>query len=123
MSLDKENKNIGYRLGRLFAVLEKIQTEGNPSLNSTIRDRFYASASSTPVVAFVNLMRLKQHHLAKIDNPGRRIYFEKLLGEILDGVDVFPAKLCLMDQGQFAVGYYHQNQDFFKSKKENNSEN
>ena len=113
VSLDTGNVNIGYRLGRLFAVLEKIQTEANPGINATIRDRFYASASSTPAVAFGNLMRLKQHHLAKIENPGRRIYFEKLLGEILDAVAVFPAHLSLMDQGQFAIGYYHQNRDFF----------
>ena len=120
MSLDPGNTNIGYRLGRLFAVLEKIQTEANPGINATIRDRFYASASSTPAVAFGNLMRLKQHHLAKLDNPGRRIYFEKLLGEILDAVDVFPANLSLMDQGQFAIGYYHQNRDFYTG---HNSEN
>ena len=120
MSLDPGNANIGYRLGRLFAVLEKIQTEANPGINATIRDRFYASASSTPAVSFGNLMRLKQHHLAKIDNPGRRIYFEKLLGEILDAVDVFPANLSLMDQGQFAIGYYQQNRDFYTG---HNSEN
>ena len=121
MSLDTGNVNIGYRLGRLFAVLEKIQTEANPGINATIRDRFYASASSTPAVAFGNLMRLKQHHLAKLENPGRKIYFEKLLGEVLDEVAVFPAHLSLMDQGQFAIGYYHQNRDFFtKHDTENN---
>ena len=122
MSLDKENKNIGYRLGRLFAVLEKIQTEANPGINATIRDRFYASASATPAVAFGNLMRLKQHHLAKIESPGRKIYFEKLLGEILEAVDVFPANLSLMDQGQFAIGYYHQNRDFFTGNNAGNNQ-
>ena len=123
MSLDTGNENIGYRLGRLFAVLEKIQTEANPGINATIRDRFYSSASSTPAVAFGNLMRLKQHHLAKIENPGRKIYFEKLLGEIFDKVDIFPAKLSLMDQGQFAIGYYHQNRDFFTGNNNTGNDN
>jgi CRISPR-associated protein Csd1 len=120
MSLDDSNTNIGYRLGRLFAVLEKIQQEANPGINATIRDRFYGAASGTPVAVFGNLMRLKNHHLAKLTSTGRRIYFEKLLGGIIDGVEAntsFPAHLSLEEQGRFAIGYYHQHQDFFLKNK------
>ena len=119
MSLDPENTNIGYRLGRLFAALEKIQQEANPGLNATIRDRFYGAASGTPITVFGNLMRLKNHHLAKLENAGRRINFERLLSEIMDGVEArsgFPAHLCLDDQGRFAIGYYHQMQEFYTKK-------
>ncbi|MBF0566478.1 MAG: type I-C CRISPR-associated protein Cas8c/Csd1 [Nitrospirae bacterium] len=116
MALDTDNMNIGYRLGRLFAVLEKIQEEANPGINSTIRDRFYGSASGTPVAAFPTLMRLKNHHLAKLENRGRAVNFEKLIGEIIDGVKDFSTHLSLQDQGRFAVGYYHQRQDFFTKK-------
>lgn len=127
MSLDKGNTNIGYRLGRLFAVLEKIQQEANPGINATIRDKFYSAASSTPASVFGNLMRLKNHHLSKLESPGRATSFEKLLGEIfyrsgdLPGISKFPAHLTLDDQGMFAIGYYHQRQDFF-TKKTNESE-
>jgi CRISPR-associated protein Csd1 len=119
MSLDETNTDIGYRLGRLFAVLEKIQQEANPGINTTIRDRFYGAASGTPVTVFGNLMRLKNHHLAKLTSHGRRIYFEKLLGRIIGGVSAgvgFPTHLGLEEQGRFAVGYYHQQQDFFAKK-------
>jgi len=116
MSLDLENSNPGYRLGRLFATLEKIQSEANPGINATIRDRFYGAASSTPVTVFGNLMRLKNHHLAKLPSTGRRIYFERVIGEIMGGVSDFPANLNLADQGRFAIGYYHQTQDFFTKK-------
>ena len=115
--LDPENKNIGYRLGRLFAALEKIQGEAQNSINATIRDRFYGAASSTPVTVFGNLMRLKNHHLAKLE-PGRRINFERLLGEIMDGISDFPAHLALADQARFAIGYYHQMQAFYTKKAE-----
>ncbi len=111
MSLDIENKNVGYCLGRLFATLEKIQDEANRGINATIRDRFYGAASGTPVTVFPNLIRLMTHHLSKLDNPGRVIYFEKLIGEILDKIDDFPATLSMEDQGRFALGYYHQNDD------------
>ena len=113
MSLDTSNTNIGYRLGRLFAVLEKVQEEASPGLNATIRDRFYGSASGTPEVAFSHLMKLKNHHLAKIENKGRAINLERLIGEIVDGINDFPSHLDLHDQGRFAVGYYHQRQNFF----------
>jgi len=116
VSLDLNNTNTGYRLGRLFAALEKIQSEANPGINATIRDKFYGAASSTPVTVFGNLMRLKNHHLAKLDSVGRRITFEKLLGEIICGINDFPPHLTLDDQGRFAIGYYHQMQDFFTKK-------
>ncbi len=113
VSLDKENTNPGYRLGRLFATLEKIQEEASPGINATIRDRFYGAASSTPASVFPTLIKGSKHHLAKLENPGRVTNFEKLLGEIIGGLDDFPPHLSLADQGRFAIGYYHQRQDFF----------
>lgn len=114
VSLDESNTNAGYRLGRLFAVLEKIQEEANPGINATIRDRFYGAASSTPVTVFSTLLKLKNHHLSKLENRGRAVNLEKRIGEIMDGIGDFPAQLPLADQGRFAIGYYHQRQDFFK---------
>ena len=111
--LDLANTNAAYRLGRLFAVLEKIQEEANPGLNATIRERYYGAASSTPVAVFTTLLRLKNHHLAKLSNRGRAVNFERLLGEILGGIADFPRHLSLPDQGRFSLGYYNQRQDFF----------
>lgn len=111
--LDTTNLSASYRLGRLFAVLEKVQEEASPGLNATIRDRYYGAASSTPVAVFTTLLRLKNHHLAKLENRGRAVNFEKLIGEIVDGIGDFPGHLALPDQGRFALGYYHQRQAFF----------
>jgi CRISPR-associated protein Csd1 len=116
VALDPDNTHTGYRLGRLFAVLEKIQQEAQGDINATIRDKFYGAASSSPLAVFSNLMKLKNHHLAKLERPGRVSQFEKLIGEILDGVKSFPAQMPLPEQGLFAIGYYHQRQDFFKPK-------
>ena len=114
--LDLENKNPAYRLGRLFAVLEKIQMEASSSrkLNTTIRDRYYGAASATPAIVFPSLLRLKTHHLNKLV-PGRKIQMEKLIGEIIDGLEAkpLPNHLQLPEQGLFALGYYHQWQKLF----------
>lgn len=120
VSLDKENNNIGYLLGRLFASLEKIQAESHPGINATIRDKFYGAASSCPVTVFGNLMRLKNHHLGKIENKGRRVNFERLIGEIMSGIGDFPSHLKLQDQGRFAIGYYHQMDEFYNLKEKQN---
>ncbi|MDD2882315.1 MAG: type I-C CRISPR-associated protein Cas8c/Csd1 [Rhodoferax sp.] len=113
--LDLTNPSPAYRMGRLFATLEKIQEEASPGLNATIRDRYYGAASSTPVAVFTTLLRLKNSHLKKL-SVGRGLWFEKLLGEILSTVADFPKHLPLPDQGRFALGYYHQRQEFFTKK-------
>ena len=115
--LDKDNNNQGYLCGRLFAVLDKIQEDANNI--SSIRERYMNAASATPSVVFATILNLSVHHSEKLDG-GRKIYFEKLKREILDKVsaDGFPTHLDLQDQGRFFVGYYHQRQDFFTSKKE-----
>ena len=120
MTLDTTNPSIAYRLGRLFAVLEKVQEEAyDNSLNTTIKDRFFSSASANPVAVFPRLLRLHAHHLDKLSHPGRKTNIEKLVQEICSHLPAdagFPAHLPLADQGRFFIGYYHQRQDLFTKK-------
>ncbi|NNM55536.1 MAG: type I-C CRISPR-associated protein Cas8c/Csd1 [Spirochaetales bacterium] len=114
VSLDPSNSDPGYLLGRLFAVLERIQEDANPNIGATIRERFYGAASSNPVAVFPQLLKLKNHHLAKLSNKGQVINHEKRLAEIFDGLDTrMPSHLAMDEQAKFAIGYYHQRQSFF----------
>jgi CRISPR-associated protein Csd1 len=97
-------------LGRLFAVLEKAQKDAIPGANTTIKDRYYGSASATPRVVFPQLLRLAQHHIQKAEY-GR--WIDNMIEEIMCGISGFPSHLSLDDQGIFAIGYYHQRQAFF----------
>lgn len=114
VSLDESNTNHAYRLGRLFAALERVQERANPSINTTIRERFYGAASGTPVTVFPTLLKLKNHHIAKL-TKGEAVNQEKLIGAIMESINEFPAQLNLQDQGRFAIGYYHQRQAFFSN--------
>jgi CRISPR-associated protein Csd1 len=111
--LNPDHPSTGYQLGRLFATLEKIQEEAQPGINATIRDRFFGAASSSPVTVFPTLIRLKQHHLRKLDSIHRAQYFEQLIGQIHDRLADFPAHMNMAEQGRFALGYYQQRRVFF----------
>lgn len=121
--LDESNKNPGYRLGRLFAVIEKTQQDALPGINATVRDRFYSSASATPRAVFGRLLRMYPNHLGKAQSEwaskigseqalhrknGREILCQNILSDLSD----FPAHLNLQNQAQFALGYYHQRKAF-----------
>jgi CRISPR-associated protein Csd1 len=113
MSLDPSRSDPSYRLGRLFAALEKTQRDAlGSSIGATVRDRFYSSASATPSVVFPRMLRTYQHHLAKLE--GGKVSREKLVQEIVAPLQNFPAHLDLAEQGQFALGYYHQMNDFYR---------
>lgn len=106
MGLNEGSTNVAYRLGRLFALLEKAQQNANGDINATIKDRYFSSACSSPRAVFPTLLRLAQHHLAKDDQYGG--LQEKRIEEVLLGIDAFPGNLNLEEQGLFVLGYYHQ---------------
>lgn len=121
MALDKTNENTGYVLGRLFAVLERIQEQAQIGLNKTIRDTYFGAATSNPMVTFKRLQDLAIHHLAKMRNTGKNtVWLDKLMQEVVDKISAngIPVTLALEDQGRFAIGYYHQRQDFFNKKED-----
>ena len=115
--LDMQQTDAPYLLGRLFAVLERIQQQAKPGINATIRDRYYGAASTTPVLVFTTLLRLKNAHLKKLSD-GQASYFERLIGEIMLPLSDFPRQLALPQQARFALGYYHQRQAFYTRKEE-----
>jgi CRISPR-associated protein Csd1 len=116
--LDEERQDRAYRLGRAFAVFEKTQKDALGEKNSTVRDRYYGAASTSPATVFSRLMNLYGNHLKKLSQtkPGLAVDRDKLLQYILAKVDEFPSQLDLLEQGKFALGYYHQKQDFYTKK-------
>ncbi len=119
VKLDETCDDVAYVLGREFAVLEAIQEDANPGINSTIKDRYFNSACSTPLVVFPTLFRLKNSHTRKLSD-GARIYYEKMLTELQGMLPAsgYPARLTMKEQGKFIIGYYHQTQKRFEKKED-----
>lgn len=121
VSLNSDSTNIPYTLGRLFSVLEAIQSAANPDINATIKDRYFNSASATPSRVFPTLINLAQKHLRKLDK-GRSVFYNKQLTELTGKIkEAFPDRLSLPQQGAFQLGYYHQTQARYTKKEENDN--
>ena len=137
VKLNEEASYAPYVLGRLFAVLEKIQisamkldapkpdvTKSNPPKSSaTIRDRYFSSACATPAAVFPTLIRLAQSHLSKLSKQdiGSSIYYEQLIQNLYGKItETLPRHLSLEEQGAFQIGYYHQKQALYTKKEDRN---
>ena len=64
---------------------------------------------------------MSQNHLSKVkgEKPGLAVLLDKELQDLFSKVSDFPAVFSLEEQGQFAIGYYHQKNDTFKKAVEN----
>jgi CRISPR-associated protein Csd1 len=109
VSLDRENPNAAYQLGRLFAAMETAQRQALGNVNATIRDRYFGAASATPASVFPLLWRGVQNHLGKLRKGGKGGWIEREIEEITNRLEPnLPRSLVLEQQGRFAIGYYHQ---------------
>ena len=118
VSLSPDSTSVPYNLGRLFSLLEAIQSAANPGINATIKDKYFNSASATPAIVFPVLLNLTQKHLKKLDG-GLHTYYDKQITALLAKLgESYPARMNLPQQGSFQLGYYHQTQARFEKKEE-----
>jgi CRISPR-associated protein Csd1 len=122
VSLDPNCREVGYVLGRLFAVLDKAQSLAIKNANATIVDRFYGTASTAPAAVFPTLLQKAQQHLGKLRGDKERPWAFPIVDTALSDVTELleakpiPKVLDLSSQGLFALGFHHQRQDFFTKK-------
>lgn len=110
-------KPVAYVCGQIFAKLEHVQYKALGDRNAGIREKYFTYAMTTPAAAFGRLFNLHSKHLTKLKNeqPGTAVNLDKELQELCREIDIlkFPQQFLLVEQGQFAIGYYHQKQAQF----------
>ncbi|MDD7135989.1 MAG: type I-C CRISPR-associated protein Cas8c/Csd1 [Bacteroidales bacterium] len=104
--LDEQNESKAYLCGRLFALICQLQYKAHDGkdVNSSIRDRFFASASSNPSRA-MSILLTKYVPVYQKKTKGA---YTKVITEIATRIEHFPEKLTLTERGEFALGYYYQ---------------
>lgn len=111
------DKPIAYICGQIFAKLESIQYAALGDRNAGIREKYFTYAMTSPAAAFGRLFNLQSKHFTKLksEKPGLAITLDKELQVLCKDIDIqkFPQLFLLEEQGQFAIGYYHQKQTQF----------
>lgn len=102
--LDEKNESKAYLCGRLFALICQLQYKAQGDVNSSIKDRFFASASSNPSRA-MSILLTKYVPVYQKKTKGA---YTKSITEIASRIEHFPERLTLTERGEFALGYYHQ---------------
>lgn len=130
--MDHDNKEPGYLLGRMMAVLERLQQLAlGTDVNATVIDRFFGAASAAPQSVFPRLLKNARHHARKAEDGPQDTtarWLDGQIDEIAAALEVdtrkygpaagFPAHLSLEQQGLFVLGYHHQ-RHWLWMKKEN----
>lgn len=110
--MDPNNKNEGYLLGRIIAIIERMQQMAMSDINASVIDRYFASASAAPRSVFPRLLKNMRYHARKAKDDPRSAHsagwLEGQLDKILADIKSFPAYLSLDQQGLFVLGYHHQ---------------
>jgi len=124
--MEEGSKPAAYVCGQVFAKVESIQYAALGDRNAGIRERYFTYAMTSPAAAFGRLFNLNSKHFTKLknDKPGLAVTLDKELQELCKDIDIkrFPLTFTLEEQGQFAIGYYHQRQKQFSSSAKNKTE-
>lgn len=102
--LDQENGSKAYLCGRLFALICKLQFKAQGAVNSSIKDRFFASASNAPA----RVMGLLLTKYVPIYEKKTKGAYHTPITEIAAKIEHFPSKFSITERGEFALGYYYQ---------------
>ena len=129
-TLDERRNQPAYLSGRLLAVLEEVQRRYHlpKTVNTTIADRFYGTASTAPASVFANLLAMaSKAHLPKLRREGGGIIEKRAdetyvtvgdkLEEVCAAIDEaggFPPPLKAEEQAEFGLGFYHQRAYFVR---------
>lgn len=124
LALDKENRNHSYLFGRLFAVLQYMETEGRTaatkssgtskektsSISYMLRGCMIAPASQA-----MNLWSKAELWLNKC-STGKRVYVERMYNELMEQFDPKGWTNAPVDHN-FMLGFAHQDKYIFTSHK------
>jgi CRISPR-associated protein Csd1 len=113
VTLDQPTDRAAYLLGRLFALLERIEAVALGEAPRESSDRLFSEASATPAQSFPALLRAAQHYVTR---SLEGLWLERGVAEVLARLPEgeLPAELDREGRRSFALGYAHERTAFFE---------
>lgn len=105
--LDEKNRSVAYLCGRLFAVIETMQWKTVGDVNNGVKERYFTAAASQPAY-IIGMLLTKNVPIYQHKIGG---YLAKELNEIAGNISErgsLPLRFSVIEQGEFALGYYFQ---------------
>lgn len=103
MAVRDDKNSVGYLCGRLCALYEACRREHNDREIATLFDDWYFSTK----ISFSKANNL----LATYPQTPLKSRAERLIAKIVNRLNDIPDRLDVENQGEFALGYYHQRYD------------
>ncbi len=111
-TLDLDERHPAYLCGRLLSVFEQIQFAALGYVNANVVDKFYVTFSAAPSLVCGQLMANARNHLRRlrVDDPDAYVDKDRRLTELLQllGTTLPRSQFSLLEQGRFALGFYHE---------------
>ena len=120
MTLDLDNTEINYLMGRLLAVYEKaeLDTYTEEELKSRIPNavRYQNKYVQRPAATLIVLKNKIVPYLNKLKRKKNGLYikYQKIFQEIFEKIDGREAKLTGKLSDTYILGYYHQKESFYQ---------
>ena len=124
MALDETSVDRSYLFGRLLAVLEMIEKKAiGDEERETNAIRIQAFFCQRPLTAFSQVMtNLKTSYYPRLGS-GIKVYYEKLIGEIMDKISLSPEDEIDKPLAEtYLMGYYLQKNAFYTKKETKEAE-
>lgn len=119
MTLEPEKKDCSYQFGRLLAVLEKVErdTFGSDESREPNAIRQQSVFCQRPLYAANNIeSQLERAYFPRL-TPGSRMFYKKLIGEIMENIGQFPEHQWNQPLGEtYLLGYYLQRNALYTAK-------
>jgi len=123
MALEENKNDRSYQFGRLLAVFEKYEydtfDEDEKKKRQTNALRLQSTFSKRPVYGMRVIKEQLQKGYAHKHSAGARVYYDKLVGEIMDKLSAYPdSELNKPLEGTYILGYYMQKNALYTKKQD-----
>ena len=110
VGLDPNRPEPAYHLGRLLALISRLQQESSRDRSSSgWVSRYYSAMSMTPALMVGRLLQLSEHYYARMgESRGLEHWFRMQIADVMSHVGDIPRTFSLEEQALFALGFYHQ---------------